>query len=359
MVNILLIVAGCLCLFGCLFKRNRVITIFFIGLLIILFGWNFDNADMGIYQARYINYQIFSSATEPVYTFFLSICHTIGLDFRGYMITLALLFVSTISFVILKTAINPNIVFSMFTVFPLCFLITAQRFTFGLIFSTLALYFLLYKNNYILFNVLAIIGGLCHFSLLFLLIYQLANIRNHKFIVCFTGVLFTLFLIVNPYRIGLSLSNLIGKQIANKITFVSRAAMSDNLPIKLKFIFIVLFFFAVFFCMNYLMDKPANKNIIDTKITNLNILNLLLIPIILINNDFWRIQLVLYLFNYIFLSNNLMIYQYKSIGGFYKKNVYWTFLLITASVTFLYITIFMMDIQDTVFFPVFNSNLFF
>lgn len=354
----------------CLVKKNsRNVYIFAFIVFWILFGWSSNNADYQIYVGRYNNYsgQILN-LTEPLFTALMRIFNMINLDYTQFLIVISFIILMVYFIFIKKSTKQTCFVLVIYFIFPFCIDVCQLRFSIATIFSTIGLYYLIFDENvkrsiikYIIFIFLA---GMIHFAMLFLLLLIIPKILDLKQTIIITFValiILQIFMTMVP-NIEIQGTNV----LAGKINFVlDYANQKYNTEVVLVTVYRVIIFFVLYLIINRIVIKriysqKENVEEYDKKINALklvlkmNIFILVILPLLSISVDLYRVQVTLSLINIITYSY-FFIKQKRGTINLY--NIMFILICILFNMINLYLLVLRNTNIDTVWWPLFNNNL--
>lgn len=367
-------------IFGIVFRRERIqayITIFFMW---ILFAFSFGNADYNIHLRKFTQYQILDSQTEWLYNKLMIVFNKIGLDYRAFLIIVALFILGVWFAFAKKHTKNIAIVFSMCLIYPFCMDVTVVRYTLAISVVYIGFNFLFEKKKYwiVKYCICVLIASLIHLSAIFCLIFILPQIVDTKKltkIMVVTAILLTamagvLTLFIDKFtsisflNIGTKLSIVLN---ASEMKYNFRSVMNY----RLKMIVLLGGFLVVYYLIyRWIKSKKihlkpeANKQINFLKtVIGMNICILPLIGLLSFSADLFRIQLSLSLVNYVAFAQ---YFDIREILG-YKKEI--TSLSVTSAqiiacetifaVVGLYLWVLSSQNINSVFRALFESNILF
>lgn len=271
-------------------NKNKTIRYAAFFLLLILFCFNTDNADRGIYEYRLTEYENLTGITEPGYYLLMSVFNLLHLDIQIQYVITGLLYLTSLFYIITKISKNPNIVigYYMFAVF---FLDVVQlRATTSLIFVLWALYYLLTiedtKKSVIIFLLLIFASALFHSSSLFFGVFALIKIKSRKNLIIYVLICFVILSVAEMFfisYIGNALS------VTDKIEAISQSDKYKGNNANIVAIVLLIGMLSAYLILYSLYGKRYDKykNIITRN--NIPILLLLVIPLISFSADFRRI----------------------------------------------------------------------
>lgn len=367
-------------IFGIVFRRERIqayITIFFMW---ILFAFSFGNADYYIHLRKFTQYQDLDSQTEWLYNKLMIVFNKIGLDYRAFLI-LAAIFILGVWFAFAKKHTkNIAIVFSLCLIYPFCMDVTMVRYTLAIAVVYIGFNFLFEKKKYwiVKYCVCVLIATMIHLSAIFCLLFILPQIVDTRkltkimiviaiILTAMTGVL-TLFIdnitSIKFLNIGTKLSIVLN---ASEMKYNFRSVMNYRLKmiVLLGSFLIVCYLIYRWIKRKKIHLKPEVNNQINFLkiVIGMNICVLPLIGLLSFSADLFRIQLSLSLVNYVAFAQ---YFDIREILG-YKREI--TSLSVTSASVILggivlalaglYLWVLSSQNINTVFRPLFESNILF
>lgn len=334
------------------------------GFLLVLFMWmvfagNQANADYIVNYNKYYSANNSALIVEPVFSFISSLLNSLGLDYQQFLMIVSFFLMFSIIYISYKLANGvPFFVLALYLIFPLVFNIVLVRFTTGLIFVYFGLYRILEKKKMDVFTYLFFfLGGLCHFSLLFTLILPIVVKFSKKQIIIITLVssVLLLFFVGSTELINL-LSFGSNNVIFEKMVYVLNNTKSGGFPLQRTIQ--VIMSFTIFIVIWWIIRNEKKEDWITDTIFKINTSMLILLPLMWINGDLYRIQILTVLLNYILLAKCFV--KNSNLGAIPIKNIYLSLLGLFFSL--LYLTVFiLLDAKwyNNVWIPILTNNLFF
>lgn len=343
--------------------------------MFILFGWSEGTADWRIYVDRYINYIDNSSITEPIYTLLMRLGNTIGLEWSMMLIIISAISLILISSTILKLSNNPGAALALYTIFT--FPMDISQIRFCVAFSIVVFGFrFLYEYNktrkkteLIKWIVAVLIASGVHLVCITMLILILACNLKTKRIILITTIVDILLVFFSSMR--------------GKVFDLIRVVMGDGkfdivyaqaqrydidtiVRVWYRTFFIFIGFILVYLYIKYVLPKGVIVNIkesekqkfldIDTAL-KCNVIALVAIGLIAVTTDFYRIQQVIVMANYIVYSNYLTKASTKY--RIRKSNLIIVSIGLIFAFGALYNLVLNSTNYQTVFLPIFENNTFF
>lgn len=353
------------------FKKSKIITLLDFCLMWIMMGWSSGTADYGVYTTRYYNPELYPTL-EPIYSFLQNIAKEHGLEYIDFIIILSGLALVIRFFTIYMLTDRINEVLGLWLIFPFIADINQIREFYATSVAFLGLAFFLKmknrKNGIILACSLCFIAGMIHMSTLLYILLLIPyifkrKINNYisktKFFIG-TIVLYLLALSGSLYGIGdkvLGFINLNDKW--EQTTVAASEAYSSKI---FYYIEIILFFILSNFVLKKLVDQSNKFSLLENKVINCTymfnlLLVLLVLPLVVITPDIYRVQQEFALFIYCVgsYSEDKDFYQTKLIC---KNNIMIKLCLFILAMTFCWLMCYAVpSLKNGVLLPAFNNNL--
>ncbi|BBH27391.1 hypothetical protein SG0102_23250 [Intestinibaculum porci] len=358
----------------CLKYRKSKLLFILTGVWIwILIAFSSGLADEGIYLARYNNYKVFTGSTEPGYSLLMVVFNNLGASFENYKMIISAVEVLLIMSTINELTVNKNFVLAMYMIFPLCMDAVQMRFTLGLSIVIFALRYLneLYCKNKMRGNlppsiryIICVVLATCFHSIniLYLLLLLAKKIERRKIIIAVLIVIFVFRVILTPstlIKIGtfIGVGDKISAALANTANMGQNAILiySFNMIVRFGLLLLIIILFKYAFHIQ-------NRGIIDsTTALDFNIIILAIIALLPYSIEFYRIQVGLSLFNYMFISGYFIEKKGKhsftnALTRINKKNLEIAVVTISMSIINLYNLVLNNTNFKSVFIPFFFQN---
>lgn len=333
-------------------KNNKYFISLFFLLLWTLWGWNYFNADYRIHKSRYDFYDVASKYTEVFYTKILEIFHFFNIDYQSFLIIFSFIWLFTFFFILKKWSKFMGFALGMTFVYPFSMMVTTQRYSMGLLFSLIGLFYLINKKNMIGFTIFTILASLIHFSFLFNFMFIICLLPiAPSFLMLAVGMSNVLIYFVHE-MIGIVNFDFLGTELSTKIElFLSNSTTNatDFTLYTFKIIYLFLGFTILMITQPKSMENEEHQNVLK-----LNIISLLAVGLMFYSKEFFRFQYQLIIVNSITLSN-LLFGERK--GEVSKNNLIFEISCLTYNFGNLYLWVLMNDNINTVFLPIFKNNL--
>lgn len=373
----LYLVATIMFFLGIRYKSDRRIQFLMLVFLWTLFGWSYGNADWATNERRFTQNDALRSQTEFAYNSLANIFHTLNLEYRAFLLIGSAVTLFCYYIFVKNYTRYVNIVFAFYMIFPFCMDVTVVRYTFASALIMMGISVLLSEDNYWLpkYVILVLCAAMIHISTIVCLVFIFGRLfKRRKLIVVVLIIDMTLYV---SSGMALLLANKIANisflNIGTKVNIILTAASrSYNLYDILRYGAKIIFVFGVFviicaYIKTHLKlniyDKEINKHIkIINLILKLNITSLLILPLITFSPDLFRIQMTLFLINYVGIAQYFDIRNKVSLRIRNKmkisKNCAVVILLtLIYSVGGLYIWVLGGPNINTVFKPLFENNI--
>lgn len=133
---------------GLLKKHYKLIAVISLILIVLLVGGNYDNADFSGYNYYYRN-QIYPASMEIGFTFFSSVCNSLGMDYQAFVLSIMAVLAIIAASVVIYFKVNPHVILFLYSA-TLLFLDAVQiRQTIAYVLFTLSLLFLAKRRKII------------------------------------------------------------------------------------------------------------------------------------------------------------------------------------------------------------------
>lgn len=317
--------------------------------MLILFCFNLTNADRDVYENRLAYYDSMIGSTEVGYYYLMEFFTKYNLDIQTLYIFVGFLYLSTIFYITSKLSKNHGIVISSYMIGAFLLDVVQLRFTLSLTFVLWGFYYMLsdksMKYRIILFSSFIVIATLFHSSSLIYLAFGVAFLRKDLFYkllgVAFICIVFLFSILVSYfgklYEMGTKID-----EIQNSDKYVGN---NSNLFCLIYLILFILMYFIPY--KKYF--KEQKERIELSSIWYKVILScVLIIPTIPFSADVRRIFIGL-------LPIQVSVISHWSTprNSFFIKAI-----VIGISLLFLYFFILRGLNIITVFYPIFEKNMF-
>lgn len=350
-------------LLGLIRKNSKPVFLFQLLVIFLFFAGSANNADYTIYQYRFNNYVLLANETEPLFTLLIQFCHILGMNYRGFLVLVSFIYTLTLGFFSHRYARSPCFALSLYLIFPACLDVVQVRFTVSCIFVILGFYALLNqksKHRFLQFSFLIAIATLFHYSSIFFwLLGFLSLFDKRKIIIWVIAFSFFIFFIWPSMASLLTNIPIIGSKLQILSTFVSIEYKTKDLLRSL--VWYLVFFISFQFNIYYDRKKLKTTTFFLNKVISFNYASLIIIPLLFLSVDFYRLELPLIFFNYCAISGffpdknkNTSLFEIK----FSKKKFLSKMLAIISSICNLYVIILRSPNLYSVFEPYFSKNIF-
>lgn len=336
-----------------LFARPKSKYIYYASfiLLFILFAFNTDNADRGVYESRLLNYDMMLGYTEPGFTLFMSFMNKFHIDLQGLYIIVATLYLGTMCFIIKKLSKNPGFVLGGYMIFCFFYDVVQVRTTTALIFVYVAFYFLLKEEKKISgitkFLIFIVIASQFHALSLAFSIFCLIRIENKKKMYIIFFAVAALMFIFQRQIIGLFGDAL---DIMDKIQEVEEKNANDyegtnSYVVTIAYLLLIVTPYLVFYWRS--TERTRSEKLVSDGL-HLSLISLMIIPVIFWSADFRRVYFAIFPILLLIMSNYMKSMKDKLI--FNSAFVICMFLAFYRSIYF-------SSNFDSVFLAIFENNL--
>lgn len=352
-------------------SKSKYTYSYLIILLWLIGSFTYGNADEGVYLSRYNNVEMWKGDTELLYYQLIRFCNKINLSFFQFKMLSTAIQLSLISSTILKYSKRPNLVILFYFIFPFMMNVAQMRDALAMSVFIFGARFLIddknqntlvedkkITSNDLKYIACIIIAAFIHTSAIYWLLLLLAKKFNEKKVIVLTIIISLLIAFVNPTTIGNFLSAF------GTSTRIKAYTTEAYLETRLLHMNIALFRSAMFTIINFIFiyylstQEKINSEILFLLKSNTILITVL--PLIYFYTpEMYRSQvdtsLLIYIIGFNRLSdardgrNNLTIPL---------NNFIIAFSLITLSLFNMYFYI-VRGNYESVFYPIFNNNLFF
>lgn len=361
-------------------KNNKLLFLLTIIFMWILGGWSYGTADYYNYNNIYnwsLN-EIQINNTEIGFSMIMRICNKFGLNYQQFLIIIFAIGLILIGYTIMKYSKTPNMVLAAYFIFT--FIINATQFR-----QFLATSIFVFSFQYLLgkdrksdvkYIVGVMVASSIHFSAIFMLLLLLPkkyNIRKVSYITIIGILILSLLYLINSNRYIISILEIFNIKLILKITNIIGSSVNKySWLLILRWCIKIIEFFVLFCVMQYfaLCMRNKRKDKINFKVSKVNTLNinyplilksniimLLLIPLTFISVDIYRVQHMIVIWNYITICSYFDINIHKLSTT--RKNACLSCMLIIFAFLNLRGLVLSNNNINTVFYVLFNNNLFF
>lgn len=303
-----------LCLTGFIFQKNKIVFSLQMIWITILTCFNTQSVDwlanFGIYQTAYQYKGFFGWLMNTA-------INKLNINFYLFNGILSFFSLLIIFFIILKIAVKPNFVLSLWMIFPLIDNMVQKRYfwVFGIV--VLALYLLFYMKNkklsFIYYELLILLANNIHNSYVVFFVLPLFLYLSRKQQIIVTSIIICLGIILRSRLLFIADGLLTG--LDSKATlYLSNVSHSSFLATLIWGTWQLMQCLIVYF-----LYREQDSNYKNTFIAT-NIFFLMLIPLYAFDPVFMRCFRPMLVFNYILISNKLVIIK-KSGSNLINRNV--------------------------------------
>ena len=292
--------------FGILLKKNKIISIGFFVYLWILFGWSYGNADYVVHLRRFNDYRELGSQTEFLYEKLMQLFNFLGFSYQGFLILFSLLILCSYFLFAKRNTKEINFVFAFYLVFPFCMDVTMFRYTLAFSIVLFGIDALLRQPEHfkLIFITSIVIASMIHLAAFFAIFLIIPFVVKQKYFYIGTALILLIGIVAHNFvvRISTMASNISFLHIGTKIS-IALAAAGDTYTSATfhNYVEKIIISFVIFMLISNLILywtrqlEPFNSEaIIKIKIMiQLNVASLLIIPLLTLNADLFRLQLSL------------------------------------------------------------------
>lgn len=358
-----------------LIKRDSKVLFFSLIIFMwILVGWSEGTADWHIYVARFENYEEVSSRTEVVFTLIMRIGHFLNFDYRMMYVVLTAVCFLLIGSTIYAYSKAPGFVIAIYAIFT--FPIDATQLRFFTAFSVAVFayrfifnYYCTKKKKEIIKWLLAMLVAVnIHMSVLVFTVVLIPLFFSRKTTIIFTIVSNALMVFFSSTRSRVyeMIVSLLGSEKAD-IVAEQRAqyGMGTIIFVWIKILIIFLGFVLFYVFIKYFTQRnhlhelgnclsDGKYQIINyEKCLDFNIAILSIMGLIMVTSDFYRIQQIVMMLNYMIYASYLTPSKKQTL-------VVNNLVIVILSVSFAFIALYNLVLNsmnyNTVFLPLFQNN---
>ena len=320
-----IVIAISLFILGLLKRRSKpVFFLILIGMWFLMIDCG-ETLDSQNYINEFNNITFANATKEPLYVLIVYFFKNIGLNYNTYHALSSSIIIMFIGWATYKMAHNYNLVLCLFLVYPFALYVVQIRNCIAFSLCMIAFTFLMRnddkiinkglidrKKNEILYVILILCASFIHSAYLFFLVFLIAKKIEMKKVIVFTAVALIVESIILNKTILLNIAGLfnVRSRLEYYFYFQNLNGQSD---ISLRIIITFIMYLCLFgyFILNkkhknntneYIGLRVYNQNMLTLKI---NIMCMLIIPIVPLIREIFRIQEALMLLNYITITNNM------------------------------------------------------
>lgn len=332
-----------------IFKKSKWIWTIALVLLWLLFAFNTDNIDRGIYISRLDNYYTLSSQTEFFFTLIMNFLSTYHIDIQYLYLFTATFFLVVIYKFGEKNSKYFGLALAGYMIAIFFRDVVQLRFTMALIFVYIGVgYHIKITNNThasLLFSLFIIMASLIHGACVVFLLFILARYIQKNRSIFFAIVLGSLFLLFAVYFSFINKSLAFFQEKTNAVTAFAENHGSISYSIKvLSEICIMVFFWIYSYKKFFYRDNYSCYEIwISDYMYKINILSMSILPMLFLTVDFHRIFHALFFLNMTIISRwltnknklkltlymialSIFIFRTLSVGGNKTDGVFYSIL---------------------------------
>lgn len=344
-------------LWGLAKKHSRVAEFTLMFVIWLLAAFASGNADSGIYEARFNFYQTFEGMSEFGWQSLMILFNMLGVDYQLYRCIIIAFELLLIYFAIHRLTDEPAFVLAMYMVFPFCLDVVQMRFALAEAIAFFGMSFLFEKDTMeheikhpkLVFVLVVLVSSLFHFItilyLFLLLVPRLGTVTNLVAVPLVSGAL----VLVARWS-GLSnLASIVG--LETKFEAIISTPMSQIGRYVFNIVFCGAAWVVIFLFADRSRTNEATRRV--ALVTNWVIVAIV-IPLLFISADFYRIQQGLSFLNLAFISRFLAPEKHLAFSG---ENLLIISLVLLLSVANLYLYVLDNTNFTYVLLPLFQNNL--
>lgn len=352
---------------GILNEKSKTVTLFQLLVIWILLGWSYGNADYPNYLTRYTYYDSSALGERTEFLFFqlFKLGNQLGLSYDQFLIVVALIFVIAFGSIIRKVSQNPNLVLSLYLVFPASVDATQIRFALASILILLG-FSILFNDDIrlgeIYYAVLVVIAALFHIgTILFMFMLPIRRLNKKR------TYLYTILVSVAIAVLGMGGAQRILSLFPNMLTKLSLISTS-NITRIIYWVVVEMIVWIVLLIVLHLFERYVIRNNLGA-VKNYNyiykaaVISVITIPVTLFFQDAYRILQCICILLYCSLSNVFPagIVTKRGRGKFATNGTRNTLLFMSFVFAFLFLYAIVLNSSnfETVFIPYFEDNKFF
>lgn len=344
---------------GFIKKRSRVIEILILIVIWMLSSFASGNADSGIYEGRYNFYQNYMGMSELGWQTLMIVFNTIGVEYQTFKCILIAIELVLLSHAIHRLSDEPGFVLAVYLLFPFCLDVVQMRFALADSIAFFAMSFLFQpivygeqcKHYKLTFTALILLASLFHFItiiyLVLLLVPRLGTVGSFLAVPLVSALVV---LVVNWSGLAP-----IASAVGLGIKFEMVTSSSGGLSSIMRYSFNVVFCAAAWAFIFSL--APGSQDAGDTRRAALVVnwvIVAVVIPLLFLSVDFYRLEQGITLLNLCFLSHYL---GKEARLGFSVRNVAIILLSGGLALANLFLYVLSNTNIDYVFWPLFKNNL--
>ena len=320
-------------------KKNKVVVVFSLLYLVLLFSLNTNIADRANYE--FVLHNDFFSTVELGWGWFISYVRMFGFSIQSLYPIIGIPYLLTLFFVLAKLSQNSRPI-ACYMVGMFFLDVVQLRFTFSAIFIWWAFYFFFLNDDkaaYLKYVFFILLASLIHASNLIFIVFLFAKCEKKGKVIGIASMFF------GALAIGLPVVTLLFGQIfgfESKIDRIGGEMMSSSLSV-VTCVFYLFFFVIMTLLMNY---NTSQKEKYVRYSENISILALSFLPLLSFSSDFRR---------HIFVTALLLIAVFFRYENRYKDRLLFVFPVFLFSIFFIYSTF--SGNRETVFIPIFENNI--
>lgn len=290
---------------------KKVLVIDFIYFMIML-GFSYGSYDTMIFINRYLHPEKYERFTEKLFNFIVIAFNRMNFSYRTFMISTAFVELSMIFNFIKKYTLNYGYVVALFVIFPMILVFEQLRF---LMAFTIVLRFgienLIDKKKFYRIKFLICIGiaSLIHSSVIFYLVFLIADFFGVKTLIKFTviAIIVSFVITTNPQILRI-IGYVIGSDKLEIVTRIQKGQEGQFGCSALSMLVFLEYFLYYYYATRRKKELGLCEKDIEflTTVLKFNIISMISIPLIYVFSvAFMRIAVNLALINYVGISKSL------------------------------------------------------
>lgn len=354
----------------CLKKDSKLLFISTLLFMWVLFAFSGENADTEVYYSRFYNYESLEAITEPGFNLVMLIFNKLHFTYQQFLMLFSLIFVFVVGYFIKKNTPNYALALILYFIFPFSIDIVQVRNSLGFLFIILAFKYLLSDDKFssLKYFFFILLAASFHLSAIFFLVFVVIKRISIKQTIVLTILIIMLSLFILEFGILENLNTYLSgiwrfESIIDRMR-LHDYNLQDILKITLKSLialslFLVVFYFTIINIKRSKLDlneKNHRLRFIYTLI-KLNILVMIILPFYQISLDLYRLQRILYLFN--FVGFTLYNFKTNTIESKTDRLLYMSMIIVVASIIWYIQLYIILGDFERVFRAVFENNILF
>lgn len=344
-------------LWGLTKKHSRVAEFALMLVSWLLAAFASGNADSGIYEARFNFYQSFEGMSEFGWQSLMILFNKLGVDYQLYRCIIIAFELLLIHFAIHRLTDEPVFILAMYMVFPLCLDIVQMRFALAETIAFFGMSFLFERDTMghetkhpkLAFVLIVLVSSLFHFITILYLFLLLAPRLGSVTSVIAVPLVSVAFVLITHWSGLANLASTVG--LETKYEGLTSSSMSQIGGYAFNIVFYGIAWAVIFLLVN---RSRTNASIRRVALVTNWVIAAVVLPLLFISVDFYRIQQGITLLNLAFISRFLSPEEHLA---FSRENLLIIFLVLLLSVANLYL--YVLDNTNFIYvlLPMFQNNL--